>query len=186
MFDGDAEERPKGKSLPGDRAADDEMQELGQRDLRSDVEEPGENARRRWREEAERALSELRELMDRLQANNTPEARAEQQRAQQMMKKLNELGEISRDTSSDHRRYVSQQRESGRPAMGRFARRSQWARFSEVRQGSPRPRPAGCWPRQWTPPSGSGGRAGKRRRADRRGGGARRRRSQGSSGTASQ
>jgi len=33
--------------------------------------------------------------MDRLQANNTPEARAEQQRAQQMMKKLNQLSDLT-------------------------------------------------------------------------------------------
>ena len=73
----------------------DQQQELGQQDLDQMMKDLEKSAREGSREEAERMLSELRELMDRLQANNTPEARAEQQRAQQMMKKLNQLSDLT-------------------------------------------------------------------------------------------
>jgi uncharacterized protein (TIGR02302 family) len=72
-----------------------QQQELGQQDLDQMMKDLEKSAREGSREEAERMLSELRELMDRLQANNTPEARAEQQRAQQMMKKLNQLSDLT-------------------------------------------------------------------------------------------
>jgi uncharacterized protein (TIGR02302 family) len=80
----------------GDQQQDDQMQELGQQDLDQMMKDLEKSARQGSREEAERMLSELRELMDRLQANNTPEARAQQQRAEQMMKKLNELDNLAR------------------------------------------------------------------------------------------
>jgi hypothetical protein len=53
------------------------------------------SARQGSREEAERMLSELRELMDRLEASNSPEARAQQRRAAEMMKKLNTLSDLT-------------------------------------------------------------------------------------------
>ena len=79
----------------GDQQQSDQLQELGQQDLDQMMKDLEKSAREGSREEAEKALSELRELMDRLQANNTPEARAQQQRAQQMMKKLNELSDLT-------------------------------------------------------------------------------------------
>jgi uncharacterized protein (TIGR02302 family) len=78
----------------GDEQAD-QLDQLGQHDLEQMLNDLEKSAREGSREEAERMLSELRELMDRLQANNTPEARAQQQRAQQMMKKLNELSDLA-------------------------------------------------------------------------------------------
>lgn len=99
---------------------DDQMQELGQQDLDQMMKDLEKSARQGSREEAERMLSELRELMDRLQANNTPEARAQQQRAQQMMKKLNELDNLARrqqelmdDTFSEQRRREGGQQPEG-------------------------------------------------------------------------
>ncbi|MET0639027.1 MAG: TIGR02302 family protein, partial [Hyphomicrobium sp.] len=73
----------------------DQNQELGQQDLDQMMKDLEKSAREGSREEAERMLSEMRELMDRLQAANSPEARAQQQRAQQMMKKLNELSDLT-------------------------------------------------------------------------------------------
>ena len=70
-------------------------EQLGQQNLDQMMNDLERSAREGSREEAEKMLSELRELMDRLQAGNTPEARAEQQRAQQMMKKLNELSDLA-------------------------------------------------------------------------------------------
>jgi hypothetical protein len=65
-------------------------------------------------------LSQLRELMDRLQAGNSPEARAQQQRAQQMMKKLNELDNLASkqqqlmdETFGEQRRQESQKPQGG-------------------------------------------------------------------------
>jgi hypothetical protein len=77
------------------------------------------SAREGSREEAEKALSELRELMDRLQANNTPEARAEQQRAQQMMKKLNELSDLTgRQQQLMDDTFGQQRSQEGQPRGG--------------------------------------------------------------------
>lgn len=52
------------------------------------------NAKEGSREEAEKMLSDLRELMDRLQAE-TKESRAENQRAKEMMKKLGQLDDLA-------------------------------------------------------------------------------------------
>ena len=104
----------------GDQQQDDQMQELGQQDLDQMMKDLEKNARQGSREEAERMLSELRELMDRLQANNTPESRAQQQRTQQMMKKLNELDNLARrqqelmdDTFKEQRRQEGGQQPEG-------------------------------------------------------------------------
>ncbi len=80
---------------PADQQQNDQSQELGQNDLDQMMKDLEKSAREGSREEAERMLSEMRELMDRLQASNSPEARAQQQRAQQMMKKLNELSDLT-------------------------------------------------------------------------------------------
>ncbi|MBS0238178.1 MAG: TIGR02302 family protein [Proteobacteria bacterium] len=74
---------------------DDQSSELGQQDLDQMMKDLEKSAREGSRDEAERMLSEMRELMDRLQASNSPEARAQQKRAQQMMKKLNELSDLT-------------------------------------------------------------------------------------------
>ena len=74
---------------------DEPQQQLGQQDLDQMMQDLERSAKQGSREEAEQMLSQLRELMDRLQAGNTPEARAAQQRAQQMMKKLNELSDLT-------------------------------------------------------------------------------------------
>jgi uncharacterized protein (TIGR02302 family) len=103
----------------GDQQQNDQVQELGQQDLDQMLKNLEKNAREGSREEAERALSELRELMDRLQANNTPEARAEQQRAQQMMKKLNELSDLTGRQQQLMDDTFSQQRgQEGQPRGG--------------------------------------------------------------------
>jgi uncharacterized protein (TIGR02302 family) len=73
----------------------DQSDQLGQQDLDQMMKDLEKSAREGSREDAERMLSEMRELMDRLQAANSPEARAQQQRAQQMMKKLNELSDLT-------------------------------------------------------------------------------------------
>jgi len=80
----------------GDQNQEEQPQELGQQDLDQMMKDLEKSAKQGSREEAERMLSELRELMDRLQANNTPESREQQQRTQQMMKKLNELDNLAR------------------------------------------------------------------------------------------
>jgi uncharacterized protein (TIGR02302 family) len=81
---------------PGaDQQQNDQLQELGQQDLDQMMKDLEKSARQGSREEAEQMLSQLRELMDRLQASNSPEARAQQQRAEQMMKKLNELSDLT-------------------------------------------------------------------------------------------
>ncbi|WP_290984937.1 TIGR02302 family protein [Hyphomicrobium sp.] len=79
---------------PGDQQ-NDQNDQLGQQDLDQMMKDLEKSAREGSREEAEQMLSEMRELMDRLQAANSPEARAQQQRAQQMMKKLNELSDLT-------------------------------------------------------------------------------------------
>ncbi|CAA2136565.1 hypothetical protein HYPP_00037 [Hyphomicrobium sp. ghe19] len=79
----------------GDQQQGDQNQELGQQDLDQMMKDLEKSAREGSRDDAEKMLSELRELMDRLQASNSPEARAQQQRAQQMMKKLNELSDLT-------------------------------------------------------------------------------------------
>jgi uncharacterized protein (TIGR02302 family) len=105
---------------PSDPQQDDQMQQLGQQDLDQMMKDLEKSARQGSREEAERMLSELRELMDRLQANNTPESRAQQQRTQQMMKKLNELDNLARrqqelmdDTFKEQRRREGGQQPEG-------------------------------------------------------------------------
>jgi uncharacterized protein (TIGR02302 family) len=73
---------------------DTQQQELGQQDLDQMMKDLERNAKEGSREEAEKMLSELRELMDRMQAE-TKESRAENQRAKEMMKKLGQLDELS-------------------------------------------------------------------------------------------
>jgi uncharacterized protein (TIGR02302 family) len=103
----------------GDQQQSDQLQELGQQDLDQMLKNLEKSAREGSREEAERALSELRELMDRLQANNTPEARAEQQRAQQMMKKLNELSDLTgRQQQLMDDTFGQQRSQEGQPRGG--------------------------------------------------------------------
>lgn len=104
----------------GDQQQDEQMKQLGQQDLDQMMKDLEKSARQGSREEAEQMLSELRELMDRLQAANSPEARAQQQRAEQMMKKLNELDNLARkqqqlmdDTFGEQRR-----REGGQQPQG--------------------------------------------------------------------
>ncbi len=80
---------------PGDQQQNDQADQLGQQDLDQMMKDLEKSAREGSREEAEQMLSEMRELMDRLQSANSPEARAQQQRAQQMMKKLNELSDLT-------------------------------------------------------------------------------------------
>jgi uncharacterized protein (TIGR02302 family) len=99
---------------------DQQNQPLGQQDLEQMLQDLEKNARDGSREDAEKMLSELRELMDRLQAGNTPEARAEQQRAQEMMRKLNQLGDLAGkqrqlmdDTFSEQRRRDGEAQRGG-------------------------------------------------------------------------
>jgi uncharacterized protein (TIGR02302 family) len=84
----------KDNPSPNDQQ-NDQSDQLGQQDLDQMMKDLEKSAREGSREDAERMLSEMRELMDRLQAANSPEARAQQQRAQQMMKKLNELSDLT-------------------------------------------------------------------------------------------
>jgi uncharacterized protein (TIGR02302 family) len=74
---------------PGDKS-DDDQQQLGQNDLDQMMKDLERNAKEGSREEAQKMLNDLRELMDRLQAE-TKESRAENQRAKDMMKKLGQL-----------------------------------------------------------------------------------------------
>ncbi len=80
----------------GDKAdqGDEQSQELGQQDLDQMMKDLEKNAKEGSREEAEKMLSDLRELMDRMQAE-TKESRAENQKAKDMMKKLGQLDELS-------------------------------------------------------------------------------------------
>jgi uncharacterized protein (TIGR02302 family) len=73
---------------------DEQSQELGQQDLDQMMKDLEKNAKEGSREEAEKMLSDLRELMDRMQAE-TKESRAENKKAKDMMKKLGQLDELS-------------------------------------------------------------------------------------------
>jgi uncharacterized protein (TIGR02302 family) len=104
----------------GDQQQNEQMQELGQQDLDQMMKDLEKSAKQGSREEAEQMLSQLRELMDRLQAANSPEARAQQQRAQQMMKKLNELDNLASkqqqlmdDTFGEQRRQEGDKPQGG-------------------------------------------------------------------------
>lgn len=72
----------------------DEQQQLGGNDLEQMLQDLERNAKQGAREEAEKMLSELRELMDRLQAE-TPESRQANQRAKEMMNKLSALDDLA-------------------------------------------------------------------------------------------
>ncbi|MGB4866708.1 MAG: TIGR02302 family protein [Hyphomicrobium sp.] len=73
---------------------EDQQQLLGENDLEQMMKDLERNAKEGSREEAEKMLAELRELMDRLQAE-TKESRAENQRAKEMMKKLGQLDDLA-------------------------------------------------------------------------------------------
>ncbi len=78
----------------GEQGEQDQREQLGQQDLDQMMQDLERNAKEGSREEAEKMLSDLRELMDRLQAS-TPESRAEQQRGKEMMKKLGQLDDLA-------------------------------------------------------------------------------------------
>lgn len=83
------------KENPGEQGdPNDDQQQLGQQDLDQMMQDLERNAKQGSREEAEKMLSDLRELMDRLQAE-TKESRAENQRAKDMMKKLGKLDDLA-------------------------------------------------------------------------------------------
>lgn len=83
------------KESPGEQGdPNDDQQQLGQQDLDQMMKDLERNAKEGSREEAEKMLSDLRELMDRLQAE-TKESRAENQRAKEMMKKLGQLDDLA-------------------------------------------------------------------------------------------
>lgn len=88
-----AQKEQGGDQQQGDQSQDDQQQ-LGQQDLDQMMKDLERNAKQGSREEAEKMLSELRELMDRLQ-NETKESRAENQRAKEMMKKLGQLDDLA-------------------------------------------------------------------------------------------
>jgi uncharacterized protein (TIGR02302 family) len=69
---------------------DDQQQEVGERDFDAMLKELEQSAKEGSREEAQKTLDDLREMMDRLQAE-TKESRAENQKAKDMMKKLGQL-----------------------------------------------------------------------------------------------
>ena len=104
----------------GDQSGDqDQSQELGQQDLDQMMQDLERNAKEGSREEAEKMLSELRELMDRLQAE-TPESRAANQRSKEMMKKLGQLDDLAGkqeqlmdDTFGEQNKQEGQQPEGG-------------------------------------------------------------------------
>jgi uncharacterized protein (TIGR02302 family) len=73
---------------------DDQQQQLGSQDLDQMMKDLERSAKQGSREEAEQMLSQLRELMDRLQAE-TKESREANQRAKEMMNKLNLLDELA-------------------------------------------------------------------------------------------
>lgn len=72
----------------------DEQQQLGSQDLDQMLKELEQSAKKGSREEAEQMLSQLRELMDRLQSE-TQESREANKRAKEMMNKLNLLDQLS-------------------------------------------------------------------------------------------
>ncbi len=102
----------------GDQQQGEDSDQLGQQDLEQMMNDLERNAREGSREEAERMLSELRELMDRLQAGNTPEARAERERAEQMMKKLNQLSDLTSRQQQLMDETFGEQRQQGEQAEG--------------------------------------------------------------------
>ena len=86
----------KDQGEDGDKSeqGDQQNQELGQQDLDQMMKDLERNAKEGSREEAEKMLSDLRELMDRLQAE-TKESRAENKRGKEMMKKLGQLDDLA-------------------------------------------------------------------------------------------
>lgn len=72
----------------------DEQQQLGGQDLEQMLQDLERSAKQGSREQAEQMLSQLRELMDRLQAE-TKESREANQRAKEMMNKLNLLDQLA-------------------------------------------------------------------------------------------
>ena len=71
-----------------------ENQQLGNQDLEEMMQNLERSAKQGSREEAEQMLSQLRELMDRLQSE-TKESREANQRAKEMMNKLNRLDQLA-------------------------------------------------------------------------------------------
>lgn len=68
--------------------------EIGQQDLQDMMQQLEETARNGSREEAEKMLSDLRELMDRMQAQKSGQNKEQQARNKQMRKKMDELGDL--------------------------------------------------------------------------------------------
>ncbi len=87
--------KENGEEQQAEQDQQDQGEHLGQKDLDEMMKELEKNAREGSREEAEKMLSDMKELMERLQANNSPEAKAEQKKAAEMMKKLDMLGNLA-------------------------------------------------------------------------------------------
>jgi len=119
----------------GDQQQSDESDQLGQQDLEQMMNDLERNAREGSREEAERMLSELRELMDRLQAGNSPEAKAERERAEQMMKKLNQLSDLTSRQQQLMDETFGEQRQQGEQAEGGSEQDQSGQQSPNARQG---------------------------------------------------
>ena len=72
-----------------------EKRKLTQEDIDQMMRDLEESAKNGSREEAERLLSEMKELMERAQANKSPEQEENDRRAQEMLKKLDQLSDMS-------------------------------------------------------------------------------------------
>lgn len=90
------EEMQKNASKDGQEGEEDgDQQQLSQDDIDQMMKELEENAENGSREEAERLLAEMKEMMEQLKAGKTAQSKENDEKANEMLKKLDDLSELS-------------------------------------------------------------------------------------------
>ena len=90
------EEMQKNAAKDGQEGEDDgQQQQLAQEDIDQMMKELEENAENGSREEAERLLAEMKEMMEQLKAGKTAQQKENDEKANEMLKKLDSLSDLS-------------------------------------------------------------------------------------------
>ncbi|MEQ1715934.1 MAG: TIGR02302 family protein [Hyphomicrobium sp.] len=90
------EEMQKNAEKDGDDGKPEgEKRQVSKEDMEQMMRDIEENAKNGSREEAEKLLAEMKEMMENMRADKSAEAKAEDKRAEEMLKKLNDLSNLS-------------------------------------------------------------------------------------------
>ena len=115
-------------------AQDPNQEQMSQQDLDKMMQELEKNAKNGSREEAEKMLSDLKELMEKLQSGKSKQAQENDKKAKEAMKKLNQLGDLAGKQRKLMDDTFKEQRKQGNEKPG-----GEEGQSGDDQQGEPKP-----------------------------------------------